>query len=150
MVRVWHPDAEVTHMVVPLLTSSSGEVPAGARRKKRTYRQTLTVISLSPPLLHTAENLRAELGSRLCLFAEIQLRFIDCRESLLSFMDAVHSQIFRWDDEEMSGYPFLCQSQKPLPNRALADTGRLLARQTLVCVSRSSKYLHLIPKGSID
>lgn len=65
-------------------------------------------------------------------------------------MDAIHSQVFRWDDEEMSGYPFLCQSQKPLPNTALADTGRLLARQTLVCVSRSSKYLHLIPKGSID
>lgn len=79
-----------------------------------------------------------------------QLHFIDCRESLLPFMDAIHSQIFRWDDEEMSGYPFLCQSQKPLPNTALADTGRLLARQTLVCVSHSSKYLHLIPKGSID
>lgn len=79
-----------------------------------------------------------------------QLQFIDCRESLLPFMDAIHSQIFRWDDEEMSGYPFLCQSQKPLPNTALADTGRLQARQTLACVSRSSKYLHLIPKGSID
>lgn len=56
---------------------------------------------------------------------------------------------FRWADEEMSGYPLLCQSQKPFQT-ALADTSRLLARQTLVCVSRSSKYLHLIPKGSID
>lgn len=150
MVRVWHPDAEVpiwwslswpTHLVKFLQAPGEKSGPTGKRWQSS---------ACPPPLLSTAENLRADLGSRLCLFAEIQLHFIDCRESLLSFMDAVHSQIFRWDDEEMSGYPFLCQSQKPLPNRALADTGRLLARQTLVCVSRSSKYLHLIPKGSID
>lgn len=59
-------------MVVPLLTSSSGDVPTGARRKTQTCSQTLKIISLSSPLLYTAENLRADLGSRLCLFAEIQ------------------------------------------------------------------------------
>lgn len=77
-----------------------------------------------------------------------QLHFLGCTEPLPSL--TALPQIFRWHDEEMSGYPFLCQSQKPLPNTALADTGRLGARQTLGCVLGSSKYLHLIPKGSID
>lgn len=57
-------------MVVPVLTSSSGEVPIGARRK-RSYSQALGVISPSL-LLRTAEQLTADLGSQLCLFAEIQ------------------------------------------------------------------------------
>lgn len=85
-----HPGA----VAIPLPTFSSCEGPTGARRNRHTHSQMLKIRSLSFPLLQTAGDLRADLGSGLYLLrSRSRLHFIDCRELLLSFMGARCSQV---------------------------------------------------------